>query len=40
VARYRERAKASGAQAAKADREAWASFAHVLLTANDFFYID
>ena len=40
VEKYTAESAATGAAAADAAREAWSSFARVLLTANEFVYID
>jgi hypothetical protein len=40
VTRYRGQLMAAGTQAAEVDAEAWTSFARLMLTANEFLYID
>lgn len=40
VSAYASAAKAMGASGDQADVEAWTSFARIVLTANEFFYID
>jgi hypothetical protein len=37
---YQHEAEAAGSAVARAEEEAWASYARVLLTANEFFYVD
>jgi hypothetical protein len=40
LAQYRNLALTTGLNPARADTEAWQSYARVLLTANEFFYVD
>ena len=40
VDRYRDELLKSGAPSDQVETEAWASFARVMLTANEFVYVD
>jgi hypothetical protein len=40
LAQYRNLALTTGLNPARADTEAWQSYARVILTANEFFYVD
>jgi hypothetical protein len=40
LAQYRNLASTTGLNPTRADTEAWQSYARVILTANEFFYID
>ena len=40
ITRYRSQLLSAGAQPGEVDVEAWTSFARLMLTANEFLYID
>jgi hypothetical protein len=40
LARYRQALSATGVESEKLELETWASYARVVLTANEFFYVD